>query len=51
MSTLDTKRLIASAFVQLCEEHPLKKVSVSDIIEKTGKNRKTFYYHFVIKKR
>ncbi len=49
MSTLDTKRLIASAFVQLCEEHPLKKVSVSDIIEKTGKNRKTFYYHFVDK--
>lgn len=49
MSTLDTKLLIANAFAELCKERPLKKVSVSDIIDKTGKNRKTFYYHFVDK--
>ncbi len=49
MGPLDTKLLIADAFVELCEEIPLRKVSISDIVEKTGKNRKTFYYHFVDK--
>ncbi|MFR7745983.1 MAG: TetR/AcrR family transcriptional regulator C-terminal domain-containing protein [Eggerthellaceae bacterium] len=46
MGTFDTKLLIAQALVDLCAEQPLKKVSISDIVEKTGKNRKTFYYHF-----
>ncbi len=46
MGTLDTKLLIADALVELCGEQPLKKVSISDIVERTGKNRKTFYYHF-----
>lgn len=46
MGPLDTKLLIADAFVELCKEMPLKRVSISDIVEKTGKNRKTFYYHF-----
>jgi AcrR family transcriptional regulator len=46
MAPLDTKLLIAEAFVELCENMPLQKVSISDIVEKTGKNRKTFYYHF-----
>lgn len=36
MGTLDTKLLIADALVQLCEEQPLKKVSISDIVERTG---------------
>ena len=43
MRTLDTKLLIADALVELCATHPLKKVSISDIVERTGKNRKTFY--------
>ena len=30
---------------------PLRKVSISDIVERTGKNRKTFYYHFENKDR
>lgn len=46
MGTLDTKLLIADALISLCEEEPLRKVSISDIVERTGKNRKTFYYHF-----
>lgn len=46
MGTLDTKLLIAKALVELCDEQPLRKVSISDIVERTGKNRKTFYYHF-----
>ena len=45
----DTKLLIADAFVDLCNEQPLKKVSISDVVKRTGKNRKTFYYHFVDK--
>lgn len=46
MNALNTMLLISDAFVSLCEEMPLKKVSISDIVERTGKNRKTFYYHF-----
>lgn len=49
MGPLDTKLLIADAFVELCDEMPLKRVSISDIVQRTGKNRKTFYYHFVDK--
>lgn len=51
MNALSTMLLIADAFVALCDEMPLKKVSISDIIERTGKNRKTFYYHFENKDR
>lgn len=46
MNALNTMLLISDAFVSLCEEMPLRKVSISDIVAKTGKNRKTFYYHF-----
>ncbi|MEG0375055.1 MAG: TetR/AcrR family transcriptional regulator C-terminal domain-containing protein [Raoultibacter sp.] len=46
MNALNTMLLIADTFVSLCDEIPLKKISISDIVERTGKNRKTFYYHF-----
>ena len=46
MNALSTMLLIADAFVSLCNEMPLRKVSISDIVQRTGKNRKTFYYHF-----
>lgn len=46
MGTLNTKLLIAQALVELCETKSLKRVSISDIVDHTGKNRKTFYYHF-----
>jgi AcrR family transcriptional regulator len=46
MNAMNTMLQIADVFVGMCEEMPLKKVSISDIIERTGKNRKTFYYHF-----
>lgn len=49
MSSANTMLLIMNAFVSLCEEMPLQKVSISDIVERTGVNRKTFYYHFVDK--
>lgn len=46
MNALNTMLLISDAFVSLCDEMPLRKVSISDIVERTNKNRKTFYYHF-----
>ncbi|QKF07837.1 TetR family transcriptional regulator [Berryella wangjianweii] len=49
MSAMNTMLLIANAFVELCDETPLQKVSISDIVKRTGKNRKTFYYHFMDK--
>ncbi len=51
MNALKTMLLIADTFVALCDEAPLNKVSISDIVERTGKNRKTFYYHFENKDR
>lgn len=51
MNALGTMLLIADAFVELCDEMPLAKVSISNIVERTGKNRKTFYYHFENKDR
>lgn len=47
MSAIKTKNLIADTFIDLCLDSPSEKVSVSDIITTLGKNRKTFYYHFV----
>ena len=39
MNALTTMELISDAFVDLCDEMPLRKVSISDIVERTGKNR------------
>lgn len=41
-----TKNAIKSAFVELLEEYPLKKITVRDIVERCGVNRNSFYYHF-----
>ena len=46
MNSFDTKYLIAKTFIELCERSSIQKVSISDIVNETGKNRKTFYYHF-----
>lgn len=45
MSVL-TKRALLSAFGELLEEKPFNKITISDITEKCGLNRMTFYYHF-----
>ncbi len=42
---------IYSAFIDLIQERPLDKVTIRSIVERCGKNRKTFYYHFVNKDR
>ena len=49
MGSLGTMQLIAETFVELTETEPPEKISVSDIVAASGKNRKTFYYHFVDK--
>lgn len=49
MASTETMLELAAAFIKLTETKPPEKISVSDIIAATGKNRKTFYYHFVDK--
>lgn len=41
-----TKRALASALKALMQDAPFAKIGVSDICEKCGMNRKSFYYHF-----
>ena len=41
-----TKRALAAAMKELMEQMPFSKISVSDIAEQCGMNRKNFYYHF-----
>lgn len=41
-----TKRALAMAMKELMEQMPFSKISVGDICEKCGMNRKSFYYHF-----
>lgn len=41
-----TKCAFAGALRELMEERPFSKIRVTDICEKCGMNRKSFYYHF-----
>jgi Transcriptional regulator len=41
-----TKVAIASAIKQLMEKTPFDRITTTDIIDKCGISRKTFYYHF-----
>lgn len=41
-----TKQLLASTLKQLMGKIPLDKISVQQIVDTCGLNRKTFYYHF-----
>ncbi len=45
-TTLLTKKALASSLKKIMETKPLGKISVREIIEDCGVNRKTFYYHF-----
>lgn len=46
MGSTDTRMLLSNSFLELAERMPIDKISVSDIVAASGKNRKTFYYHF-----
>ena len=41
-----TKTVMADAMKRLMSEKPFARISVGDICESCGMNRKTFYYHF-----
>ena len=41
-----TVTLIREAFIELAEERGIEKVTVTDLAERAGINRKTFYHHF-----
>lgn len=41
-----TKKALAAALKELMEKIPFEKISVSQICEMCGMNRKSFYYHF-----
>ncbi len=41
-----TKKALAQALASLMDEKPLSKITISDITNKAGVNRHTFYYHF-----
>ena len=41
-----TKNALAASLKNLMREKPFEKISVSDICEACGMNRKSFYYHF-----
>lgn len=43
---LDIKAIVSNAFMELCEKKAVKKITVKDILEKTGLSRKGFYNHF-----
>lgn len=46
ITTLNTKKTLAASLKRFMEKKPLSKITVSEIIEDCGINRKTFYYHF-----
>ena len=46
MSSLTTKKAIASSLKELLLEKPLTKITISDITKRCDINRQTFYYHF-----
>ena len=41
-----TKRAIEESFKKLLSEQPLDKITVSDLCNKVGINRSTFYYYY-----
>lgn len=41
-----TKQALSTALKKLMETKPLNRITISEIVESCGLNRKTFYYHF-----
>lgn len=44
--TTFTKDALVRSFVQLLNEKPFDKITVTDVVRACGVNRNTFYYHF-----
>lgn len=46
VTTYNTKKLLADTLKKIMHSKPFSKITVSEIIQECGVNRKTFYYHF-----
>ena len=46
VTTYNTKKALADALKRAMQDKPFSKITVSEIIQNCGVNRKTFYYHF-----
>ena len=46
ITTYNTKKLISETLKGIMRKKPFSKITVSEIINECGINRKTFYYHF-----
>ncbi len=46
VTTLNTKKALAASLKKLMQQKAFSKVTVSEIVQDCGVNRKTFYYHF-----
>ena len=44
--SLNTKKMLSAALKNAMKSKPLSKISISEIVQACGVNRKTFYYHF-----
>lgn len=44
--SLNTKHALVASLKKLMEKKPLSKITISEICNDCGMNRKTFYYHF-----
>ena len=47
MSTI-TKRALAQSLKKIAGKKEINKITITDITDKCGLNRQTFYYHFKI---
>jgi AcrR family transcriptional regulator len=45
-NALRSRRMIREAFVELLHEKPFEKITATDIINRSGLNRSTFYAHY-----
>jgi len=45
-ASMQTRRALSAALKAQMEHKPLRKITVNDLINMCGLNRKTFYYHF-----
>lgn len=44
--SLNTKHILVNSFKKFMKKKPLSKITISEICNDCGMNRKTFYYHF-----
>lgn len=46
VASLNTKKTLANSLKELMKKETFSKITITDIINDCGLNRKTFYYHF-----